>query len=130
MQLFLTRAFLPPSHLYILGLDTDCPRQLPDNTVVHRSVVVYHNPYDNVKELAHLFFKRCLDAKVTPYIVTKKTVFKWQEGFWMTMKEVFDSEYKVRLEISKLQSVQHITSRIGRRPPNNSPSLVDARICM
>ena len=56
--------------------------------------VVYHNPYDNVKDLAHIFFKRCLEAKVTPYIVTKKTVFKWQEGFWSTMKSVFDSEYK------------------------------------
>ena len=57
-------------------------------------VVVYHNPYDNVKELAHIFFRRCYDEKVTPYIVTKKTVFKWQEGFWTTMKEVFESDYK------------------------------------
>lgn len=56
--------------------------------------VVYHNPYDNVVDLAHIFFKRCLEAKVTPYIVTKKTVFKWQEGFWETMKQVFDKEYK------------------------------------
>jgi isocitrate dehydrogenase len=56
--------------------------------------VVYHNPYDNVRELAHLFFKRCLEHKVTPYIVTKKTVFKWQEGFWATMKRVFDDTYK------------------------------------
>lgn len=52
------------------------------------------NPYDNVKHLAHLFFQRCLDAEITPYIVTKKTVFKWQEGFWATMKQVFDEEYK------------------------------------
>jgi isocitrate dehydrogenase len=37
---------------------------------------------------------RCLEAKVTPYIVTIKTVFKWQEGFWATMKRVFDAEYK------------------------------------
>mmetsp|Transcript_4779 Transcript_4779/g.8496 ORF Transcript_4779/g.8496 Transcript_4779/m.8496 type:complete len:541 (+) Transcript_4779:300-1922(+) len=65
-----------------------------DLTDDHNVVVVYHNPYDNVRELAHIFFKRCLEAKVTPYIVTKKTVFKWQEGFWTTMKEVFDSEYK------------------------------------
>ena len=57
-------------------------------------VVVYHNPYDNVKELAHLFFKRCLEAGITPYVVTKKTVFKWQEGFWATMKQVFDKHYK------------------------------------
>lgn len=57
-------------------------------------VVVYHNPYDNVEPLAHLFFKRCLENNITPYVVTKKTVFKWQEGFWATMKEVFDRDYK------------------------------------
>jgi len=41
---------------------------------------VYHNPLDNVPDLAHHFFQRCLEAKVFPYVVTKKTVFKWQEG--------------------------------------------------
>ncbi|KAL7543489.1 hypothetical protein ACHAXR_012773 [Thalassiosira sp. AJA248-18] len=66
-------------------------RDLTDN---HNVCVVYHNPYDNVRELAHLFFKRCLEHEVTPYIVTKKTVFKWQEGFWATMKKVFDDTYK------------------------------------
>jgi isocitrate dehydrogenase len=66
-------------------------RDLTDN---HNVCVVYHNPYDNVRDLAHLFFKRCLENKVTPYIVTKKTVFKWQEGFWATMKKVFDETYK------------------------------------
>mmetsp|Transcript_24918 Transcript_24918/g.54774 ORF Transcript_24918/g.54774 Transcript_24918/m.54774 type:complete len:543 (+) Transcript_24918:110-1738(+) len=66
-------------------------RELTDENNV---VVVYHNPYDNVKDLAHLFFKRCLEHKVTPYVVTKKTVFKWQEGFWSTMKDIFDKEYK------------------------------------
>ena len=38
--------------------------------------VVYHNPYDNIEGLAHYFFERCLEAKVTPYVITKKTVFK------------------------------------------------------
>jgi len=66
-------------------------RDLTDDNNV---VVVYHNPYDNVKELAHIFFGRCLEHKVTPYIVTKKTVFKWQEGFWSTMKEIFEKDYK------------------------------------
>lgn len=66
-------------------------RDLSDDKNV---VVVYHNPYDNVSELAHLFFKRCLQMQVTPYIVTKKTVFKWQESFWSIMKEIFDAEYK------------------------------------
>ena len=65
-----------------------------DLTDDHNVAVVYHNPYDNVSELAHLFFQRCFDAKITPYVVTKKTVFKWQEGFWATMKEVFDEHYK------------------------------------
>jgi len=65
-----------------------------DLTDENNVVVIYHNPYDNVKDLAHLFFKRCLEHKVTPYVVTKKTVFKWQEGFWSTMKDIFDKDYK------------------------------------
>jgi len=60
----------------------------------HNAVVTYHNPLDNVPDLAHHFFTRCLAADVTPYVVTKKTVFKWQEGFWLAMKEVFDNDYK------------------------------------
>ena len=32
------------------------------------------------QDLAHHFFSRCLEAKVVPYVVTKKTVFKWQVG--------------------------------------------------
>lgn len=73
----------------------------PSVTVDERSltgssnvVVTYHNPLDNVPDLAHHFFKRCLEAKVTPYVVTKKTVFKWQESFWQAMKSVFDEHYK------------------------------------
>ena len=65
-------------------------RQLADRS---NAVVVYHNPLDNVSDLAHHFFARCLEGKVTPYVVTKKTVFKWQEGFWLAMKEVFDAHY-------------------------------------
>ncbi|CAJ1410027.1 unnamed protein product [Effrenium voratum] len=57
-------------------------------------VVVYDNPLDNVEDLAHVFFQRCLEAKVVPYVVTKKTVFKWQEGFWQIMSDVFDAQYK------------------------------------
>lgn len=58
------------------------------------AVVVYDNPLDNVEDLAHIFFSRCLENQVVPYVVTKKTVFKWQEGFWQIMAHVFDSEYK------------------------------------
>jgi len=57
-------------------------------------VVTYHNPLDNVVDLAHHFFTRCLKANIVPYVVTKKTVFKWQEGFWTIMKRVFDETYK------------------------------------
>ena len=57
-------------------------------------VVTYDNPLDNVTDLAHHFFSRCLKAEVVPYVVTKKTVFKWQEGFWVRMKEVFDEHYR------------------------------------
>lgn len=31
---------------------------------------------------------------MTPYVTTKKTVFKWQETFWVIMKKVFDEHYK------------------------------------
>lgn len=57
------------------------------------AVVTYHNPLDNVEDLAHHFFSRCLKGGVVPYVVTKKTVFKWQEGFWTIMKGVFDTHY-------------------------------------
>lgn len=57
-------------------------------------MVTYDNPLDNVTDLAHHFFSRCLKAEVVPYVVTKKTVFKWQEGFWVRMKEVFDEHYR------------------------------------
>jgi len=56
-------------------------------------VVLYHNPLDQVPDLAHIFFERCLLHNCTPYVVTKKTVFKWQEGFWQRMKQVFDAHY-------------------------------------
>jgi isocitrate dehydrogenase len=83
---------------YLPANGTDPPfvvdkRDLTDNNNV---VVCYSNPYDNVVELAHLFFARCLEAGLTPYVVTKKTVFKWQEGFWTTMKSVFDEHYKAK----------------------------------
>ena len=45
-------------------------RKVTDNL---NAAVFYHNPYDNVQQMAHHFFKRCLDGGATPYIVTKKT---------------------------------------------------------
>jgi isocitrate dehydrogenase len=44
-------------------------RKLSDDKNV---AVVYHNPLDNVPELGHHFFSRCLAANVVPYVVTKK----------------------------------------------------------
>jgi isocitrate dehydrogenase len=68
----------------------------------NNAVVTYHNPLDNVPDLAHHFFARCLAEKVTPYVVTKKTVFKWQEGFWMAMKGVFDEHYRTAFQTAGL----------------------------
>jgi len=86
-----------------------------DLTDKNNVVVVYHNPYDNVGELAHIFFQRCLDAGITPYVVTKKTVFKWQEGFWATMKKIFDQDYKEKFAAKGLLDkcggeLQHLIS--------------------
>ena len=61
---------------------------------LNNAVVTYHNPLDNVTDLAHHFFSRCLVANVVPYVVTKKTVFKWQEGFWTAMKNVYEEHYR------------------------------------
>ncbi len=66
-------------------------RMLKDS---ENALVTYHNPLDNVEDLAHHFFSRSLAANVTPYVTTKKTVFKWQERFWGIMKEVFDAHYR------------------------------------
>jgi len=70
------------------GVEVIDGREVKDN---ENAVVIYDNPLDNVEDLAHIFFSRCLEADIVPYVVTKKTVFKWQEGFWQKMKKVFDS---------------------------------------
>eukprot|EP00520_Triparma_pacifica_P003720 CAMPEP_0118649954 /NCGR_PEP_ID=MMETSP0785-20121206/9987_1 /TAXON_ID=91992 /ORGANISM="Bolidomonas pacifica, Strain CCMP 1866" /LENGTH=492 /DNA_ID=CAMNT_0006542293 /DNA_START=30 /DNA_END=1508 /DNA_ORIENTATION=+ len=87
-------------------------RDLEDD---HNAVVVYHNPLDNVEDLAHHFFARCLEAEVVPYVVTKKTVFKWQEGFWAIHKKVFDEHYKEKFAAKGLLDntggdLQHLIS--------------------
>merc|ERR1712135_174706 len=76
-------------------------------------VVVYDNPLDNVADLARIFFTRCLEKNVTPYVVTKKTVFKWQEGFWQIMKEVFDEHYLekfIEADLLPTGDLQHLIS--------------------
>jgi len=87
-------------------------RQLNDDM---SAVVVYDNPLDNVDDLAHIFFARCLAANIVPYVVTKKTVFKWQEGFWQKMKAVFDAHYKEKYLAAGLlettgNDLQHLIS--------------------
>jgi len=87
-------------------------RRLTDDINV---AVVYHNPYDNVAELADFFFGRCLEADIVPYVVTKKTVFKWQEKFWDIMKVRFNRKWKERfLEAGILNrcggELQHLIS--------------------
>jgi len=90
-------------------------RQLVDD---QSAVVVYSNPLDNVTPMAHHFFKRCLDAKVMPCVVTKKTVFKWQEGFWKRMKDVFDGHYKQKfadagIKVGPNGDLQHFLSDVA-----------------
>jgi isocitrate dehydrogenase len=46
--------------------------------VLHSIWLPYTCTVDNVEDLAHHFFSRCLSGLVVPYVVTKKTVFKWQ----------------------------------------------------
>mmetsp|Transcript_47556 Transcript_47556/g.146471 ORF Transcript_47556/g.146471 Transcript_47556/m.146471 type:complete len:524 (-) Transcript_47556:122-1693(-) len=85
--------------------DTTIKPTVIDGRVVQdetTAVVVYDNPLDNIEDLAHIFFTRCLEANVVPYVVTKKTVFKWQEGFWQKMKKVFDADYKEKYKASGL----------------------------
>ena len=80
------------------------------------AVVTYHNPLDNVTHLARIFFGRCLEAGIVPYVVTKKTVFKWQEPFWQTMKSVFDSEFKEKFVEKKIMAPSDPSS------PTSSPT--------
>ena len=55
---------------------------------------------------------------MTPYVVTKKTVFKWQEPFWAAMKATFDAHYKEKylaagapLRPGGIVSAQHASTR-------------------
>jgi isocitrate dehydrogenase len=70
---------------------------------------------DNVENLAHHFFSRCLEHDITPYVVTKKTVFKWQEGFWEIMNNVFQEHYKSKYQAAGILDrcggdLQHLIS--------------------
>jgi isocitrate dehydrogenase len=86
----LTTTFQPADGSAAIVVDE---RELKDNL---NAAVTYHNPLDNVKQLAQHFFGRSLEAGVKPYITTKKTVFKWQEDFWRIFKETFDKDFKAK----------------------------------
>ncbi len=74
-------------------------RKLTDSV---NAVVTYHNPYDNIADFGHHFFSRCLEANVTPYVVSKRTVFKWQEEYWQKMKGIFNADFKDKFNAKKL----------------------------
>ncbi len=97
--------------------DGSAPIAVDERELTHKDnvVVTYHNPLDSVKDLAHHFFSRCLASDITPYVTTKKTVFKWQEEFWQRMKDVFDKEYKEQFKAKGLLDncggdLQHLIS--------------------
>jgi isocitrate dehydrogenase len=92
-----SNAIVGPGQLRMVHIAPDGKETIIDTrklTDKQNAAVMYHNPYDNVELLAHHFFQRSLAANATPYVVTKKTVFKWQEPFWAKMKEIFDRDYK------------------------------------
>lgn len=61
----------------------------------HASFVVTHaTALDEVPALGRHFFSRALRAAVTPYVVTKRTVFRSQEAFWGALRELFDAEFR------------------------------------
>jgi isocitrate dehydrogenase len=62
------------------------------------AVVTYDIPLSSIKDQAHHFFSRCLEAGVVPYITTKRTVFKWQSEYWRLAKETYDEFYKERFK--------------------------------
>lgn len=83
-------------------------RELVDD---RNALVTYSNPLDNVTDLAHHFFSRSLEAGAKPYVVTKKTVFKWQEPFWQIMKDVYDADYKDKFASANIaDDVEHLIS--------------------
>ena len=74
-------------------------RKLTDEV---NAVVTYHNPYDNIIDFGRHFFSRTLEAGVMPCVVSKRTVFKWQEYYWQRMKAIFDAEFKAKFNAKKL----------------------------
>ena len=74
-------------------------RKLSDDV---NAAVTYHNPYDNIADFGHHFFSRCLEANIAPYVVSKRTVFKWQEDYWQMMKSIFEKDFKAHFNAKGL----------------------------
>ncbi len=91
----LTTTFTPESGETIIVDE----RKLTDNV---NAAVTYHNPYDNIHDFGAHFFGRCLEANITPYVVSKRTVFKWQEDYWQIMKSIFEKNFKDKFNAKKL----------------------------
>ena len=66
------------------------------------AVVTYINDYNNLPLLAANFFQRCIDNGCKPFVVTKKTVFKWQEPFYDIIAKVFEKDWRGKIEAAKL----------------------------
>ena len=54
----------------------------------------YTNPHDGIEALGRRFFRRCLALRLRPCVVTKRTVFKWQETFWQRLRSLFEREFR------------------------------------
>ena len=54
----------------------------------------YTNPHDGIEALGRRFFRRCLALRLRPCVVTKRTVFKWQETFWQRLRALFEREFR------------------------------------
>jgi isocitrate dehydrogenase len=96
------------------------PVKVDDRTLTdaESAVVVYDNPYDNIRPMAHHFLGRCLEAGVTPCVVSKHTVFKWQHAFFRIMKEVYDQHYKSKflernIKMNATGDLQHFLSDVA-----------------
>jgi len=90
-------------------------RELKDS---ESAIVIYDNPYDNIQHMARHFFGRCLEKGVPPCVISKHTVFKWQEPFFQRMKEVYDAEFRDRfielnVKMDKSGELQHFLSDVA-----------------
>lgn len=86
-------------------------RELTDQ---RSAIVIYDNPYDNLTQMARIFFARCLAARVIPCVVSKKTVFKWQEPFFETFQKIYKAEFQDKfVQVGIKGNLQHYLSDVA-----------------